>query len=532
LREAPKSRIIKVKIFVGKGKFAGMKKALLLVCILVFAVALAHELVLDASAMQHVDFSDIPVLSEKDAVRMQFRLPWMADSLTLSVGEQLLPEDDSRRFYAPVSDGITVRLPARAKVARTPFETDAAGNTTCKIIRYDGISRSVRQLLVTGLPVLDLSLIDRESENIPIGDEGRQLGLVRLFFTDAAGTLTVQTEAVTARVRGASSRQYKKKSYTLAFVEEDGSARKASLLDFPADTEYGLNSLYEDDAKIRDILALEVWASLDAHSRKAGEKANTISMHYTELLIDGQYWGLYGLQQLITPDALALEEGDALYKINGKFADSKTYYLRVSGGEVVKDVPQGNAEEMLQQAFSAFKHYDTADVPTVAPESALDYALLLQLACCVDSETRNMALCYRAEENAFRMIGWDLDQSFGAYWDGSPPTGISYDPNLATTDRLAIHKWKDKPFSSLFGNDESLHAALSARYRELRETVFTDEFLLGQATVLYDTLTDCGARARDAARWPGSAISEDNNFMETFIPARMAFLDREFAPAN
>ena len=47
--------------------------------------------------------------------------------------------------------------------------------------------------------------------------------------------------------------------------------------------------------------------------------------------------------------------------------------------------------------------------------------------------------------------------------------------------------------------------------------------------MLYDTLTDCGARARDAARWPESEQVETNEFIEAFIPARMAFLDAEFA---
>lgn len=502
-----------------------MKKILLLICILVFAVTLAHELTLDAVPMQQTAFSELPVLTEEEYRRTMLRLPWMADSLSLSAAGQSLPTDENGLYYAPVSEGITVELPARAKAARTAFETDEHGNTTCKIIRYDGVSRSVCRLLITGLPVLDLQLIDRDSENIPIGDTGRELGLVRLFHADAQGSVAVQMEAATARVRGGSSRNYDKKSYTIAFVDELGAPRTAQLLDLPPDTEYGLNSLYEDDTKIRDIFSLRLWEQLDEETRREGEQKNAIAMDYTELLIDGQYWGLYGLQQLITPQALALEAGDALYKIGGAFKSSNSKFLRAQAVEIVQDTPNNDGESKFQKAWTAFRDYAAAESATLDADNALNYALLLQIACCVDNDTRNMALTYRAASDAFYMIGWDLDQTFGACWTGIAPTFIGNDLSIAEVDFLAMHRWKVKPFSSLLDSNPALCPALEARYRTLRNTILSDEALLQEANALFDLVTDTGARARDAKRWPKSAISTDNSFIETFIVSRMAYLD-------
>jgi len=504
-----------------------MKRVLLVLCILVFAVSLGHELMLDTVPMQQVSFSDIPVLSEQETARMRLRLPWMADSLLLSAAEQTLPQDEKGLFYTPASEGLTVSLPARAKVARTAWKTDANGNTTCTVYRYDGISQSARRLLMTGLPVFDLQLIDRESENIPIGDTGRQLGLVRLFSADETGSVRVQLEAATARVRGASSRNYPKKSYAIAFVDEAGAPRKASLLDFPQDTEYGLNSLYEDDSKIRDILALDLWSALDSYTRKPQEPANAISMEHTELLIDGQYWGLYGLQQLITPDALSLEYGDALFKINGEFLVYKD--VRYTHGlEVISDTPMQNGAALVQDAFAAVPEITDAAVPTLDWDNAVNYALLIQLTCAVDSDTRNMALCYRANDNALHMIGWDLDQTFGAYWDDTARNTIAADMALAESDRNAVYQWKDKPFSILYNENPAFREAVKERYWQLRENMLSDASLLGNAAALYDRISS-GAYARDMKRWPESAICEDNSFIEAFIPARMAFLDEVFS---
>ena len=502
-----------------------MKKLLLLLCILVFAVSLAHELMLDAAPLSDTALSAVPVLSEAEVRRMRLRLPWMADSLTLSADGQTLPADEDGLFYTPAEQGITVTAPARARLARTAWETDVNGNTTCKIFRYDGISRSSRTLLLTELPVLDLQLIDRSSENIPIGDTGRELGLVRLFSANDAGRVQVQLEAATARVRGGSSRQYPKKSYAIAFVDEQGAPRQASLLDLPADTEYGLNSLYEDDSKIRDMLSFELWSLLEAEYHVGGAPHDALSMRYTELLIDGQYWGLYGLQQLITPAALSITEGDALYKLNGEIKTSDSLYLRIQAPEVIVNTPDGGAEELLQQAFTALEHYDTAEVPVFERSNAIHYALYLQLVCGVDNETRNMALCYRKSTDAFHMVAWDMDQTFGAYWSGKSPTYIGYDPAIAATDRLALHEWKGKPFSSLAACSPTVRDAVAKHYRDYRADLLSTESLLARADALYDLVTESGARARDAARWKDSAVSADNSFIQTFIRDRMAYLD-------
>ena len=509
-----------------------MKRLLLLLCILVIATVSVHELCLDAAVLQQMDLSELTVLSDEEyRTLLRRRLPWMTDMLTLSVDGQDLPQDETGLYYAPTEQGVQITCPKNACLARTEFQTDAQGNTTCTILRSDGLSRSSVKLLITGLPVMDLQLIDPKSESVPIGDSGRELGLVRLFSADAQDHLAVRTEAVTARVRGASSRQYEKKSYTLAFVDESGAARTASLLDLPPDMEYGLNSLFEDESKIRDTLAFQIWANLDASTHSANAPVNAVSMEHVELLINGTYWGIYGLQQLITPAALSMTAEDALFKINGEFVRYKDV-LYAMAGEIVHPLSDPDRGAiLLQEAFETIPNIRDVAVPTLQWDNAINYALLVQLTCAVDNETRNMAACYRAKDNAVYMIGWDLDQTFGSCWNGIAPALVGNDLGLAETDRLAMHEWKEKPFSTLFNQCDGFSDALIARYHALRKTIFSEDALLSDANTMFDRLTDCGARARDAARWPTSPVSTEN-FVAAFLSRRIAYLDTLYASAK
>jgi len=99
---------------------------------------------------------------------------------------------------------------------------------------------------------------------------------------------------------------------------------------------------------------------------------------------------------------------------------------------------------------------------------------------------------------------------------------------------MTIRRCQHRPgvlFKTIFFPDFLLQTGadlLHSRYAELRREALTDEALIAHADALFDHLTDCGARARDAKRWKKTGVAEDNSFLQAFIPERMAFLDEEF----
>lgn len=68
------------------------------------------------------------------------------------------------------------------------------------------------------------------------------------------------------RVRGGVSRNYPKLGFKLKLFEEDVQGnrqkRNASLLGLRRDSKWNLAALYADDTKIRDKVAIDLWADM------------------------------------------------------------------------------------------------------------------------------------------------------------------------------------------------------------------------------------------------------------------------------
>ena len=223
-----------------------------------------------------------------------------------------------------------------------------------------------------------------------------------------------------------------------------------------------------------------------------------------------------------------------MFKINSGLQTDPAAY-RAEQVPAYEIAVTGNKSEhaLLQTFFESLVQPIQAFPQNTDMQNFADYTVFMEIIAARDASLKNMVLTYRNAADQFRLTPWDMDQSFGLTWDISVRLDAKLDPALAQmryTDPM--YDGHVEPISILYAACPDFREAVADRYRELRETVFTDEAMLEQAAALYDQLTDCGARARDAERWPKSAISEDNSFIEQFIPARMAFLDREFAPAN
>lgn len=65
---------------------------------------------------------------------------------------------------------------------------------------------------------------------------------------------------------------------------------------------FALNSLYEDESKIRDIASLELWQEME--NTQEMSRDYSIDMIPTEVVFNNEYWGLYGFQEIVNIDSL------------------------------------------------------------------------------------------------------------------------------------------------------------------------------------------------------------------------------------
>ena len=120
--------------------------------------------------------------------------------------------------------------------------------------------------------------------------------------------------------RGSSSQNFNKKPYGLGTLQDDNvTNNNVSILGMPAENDWILNSLAFDQTGMRDVLAYEL-------SNRIGQYASR-SM-YCEVVINGDYKGLYVFMEKIKPDN---------HRVNVEKMDQTcNQYPEVTGGYIVK----------------------------------------------------------------------------------------------------------------------------------------------------------------------------------------------------
>jgi len=492
-----------------------VKKIFFLLCLAIVVPLFACML----WPVQKQSFSDIPIMSEQaitdiknshDKIDLHF--------LSMDVNDQALPHDrKTGTWYSPaLTESIHILCPFTWHAART--EKASAPENACTILLYNQNAYIEFRLVETGLPLISVNL-SRVNLSAFVPFEPIQAKF-QLLHEAEDGSLQTKTEYIKIKQRGYSSTAFPKDSYTLFFDTDSSSTPAAQILDFPITRKLALNSLYEDDSKIRDVLAYKLWEQVEPN--------NAIHFEYVELVIDNSYRGLYGLHELPTETTIPYEDGDVIYKINSyldldpsEYSGNPLPNYEIYVGDPLYTSP---FDQFIQQFASDVSRYPDA----FDKENFVNNAVFKEVIASEDTFLQNMFVTFHAKDGSYTLTPWDLDLSFGNIYDAFSSTLSSKHFSLTTMRHLAPVSNQIRLLSILYNRHPDFAKAVAARYRELRQSTFTDEAMLEQAAAFYDQITACGARQRDAERWPNSAISEDNSFIETFIPARMAFLDSVF----
>ncbi|MCD8241422.1 MAG: CotH kinase family protein, partial [Lachnospiraceae bacterium] len=263
-------------------------------------------------------------------------------------------------------------------------------------------------------------------------------------------------------------------------------------------------------------------------------------MEYVELVVNGEYRGLYGGMEPVDSTQLQISDQEYLYKrtfsraLSTELLDSYTTeeYLTVLGTEL-----KGSDDAGTDYDWQCFRFYveleeETDDEAFVSGAEALldldnmtDIWLFVQMIYGEDNIYKNMFYVFKKESDGYRMyqVPWDLDLTWGnVYTDDAEQLYVMSAPELAE-EKLA---W---PFADrLIALDAGgIREKISEKWEELRKTVLSDESMETLLEGCIHEVQDSGAFARDAARWPDSAHDGDYDALREFMEARLTFLDEE-----
>ena len=233
-----------------------------------------------------------------------------------------------------------------------------------------------------------------------------------------------------AKLRGAMSQSYPKRSFTLKFAKADKFNEGKLAGGFFEKRKITLTTTFDDNSYVRQRLGYELWNRLDPNHIR-------VQSYSAVVFLDGAYHGLYNvidhIDGYLMEDFGHRQDGD-LYKARTHDANFRS---ELSDGETPKEsLHRGYTKEEgmpLEGEPGAFDNLDSlitwvidkspADLALEAPSRIAlveyqDWWIWVSFIAADDSSGKN-SYHYRdplLRESLWHVVPWDLNQSFGQDW--------------------------------------------------------------------------------------------------------------------
>ncbi len=295
---------------------------------------------------------------------------------------------------------------------------------------------------------------------------------------------TIET-SMTIRVRGNSSREFEKSNYLMRFFNEDGTNNPQAFLGMDAHHEWALHGPYLDKSLIRNYICYNIAGEIMDYSP---------NVRFCEVVINGEYRGLYLATETITAGnnarlEISVDKKDNSFtgyivrqdrgsKVQMKNLNNLSSYSR-RNTQVIDIVYPGTKNltpelaYSINEEFSAFEKalysYDFDNdnygyEEFIDVESFVDYFLINEFTCNYDAGWLSTYI-YKDIDGKYRMCVWDFNSALDFYQE-------SYqDPHQFEMQYCVWYVMlvKDRDFTE----------RIVSRYKELREKVFSEEYLFG-----------------------------------------------------
>lgn len=406
---------------------------------------------------------------------------------------------------------------------------DAPQKTPCKTAHAGGE-------LCTHLPIISINTGGETIPGATLKDEnGRETGYTTApdgsdRITAYISTFNNESEynhptdasdfssKVEIHIRGNSSRNFDKPGYAIKLITEDGKSNPYALLGMDEHQDWVLHGPFIDKTLIRNYM----WYNI------AGEIMDYApNVRFCEVMLNGEYRGVYVLAETIT----AGENGTRLnLTVDEKNNNYSGYALRLDRGSdnelknlnsfskytlrtknIIDIVYPGTSlltpelTESIRQDFSSFEKmlysYDFDNPGAgyedyIDVESFIDFFLINEFTCNYDAGWLSTYI-YKDMTGKFRMCIWDFNSACDNYQD-------SYIiPNHLEMQHCLWYVMLIK--------DEDFTDRIIKRYKQLRKTYFSEEYLNGYIDDCIEYLGD--AIERNFSVW-GYTFKEEHDVLK------------------
>lgn len=418
------------------------------------------------------------------------RVPYVRNDNTFYVSQSIQGKAYAGTFRA---QGDNCRIYLQEDAVLEDKQTVLAQGRQFTLWFVTGESYTTAQLIFTGLPVVCIST---EDGALTQSYERGSL-VVHNPDDDDVITMSVKKSDLEARVNPDSG-TISFKLYKNDYAEE----RDLSLLGLGKRTSWKLYPVCEDDkTSVGEMLASYVWNSV------CGNQDLQRGMEYAELIVDGEYMGLYYLAPKIGKGFLKLEDADRAYDMEDLAEDGTKLYTVIGD----QDTPENRMA--LEQYESLWEEGNT-DFSQIDADNYINYHIYLQAACAVQNSMKAYCVIAREDNGTYQFSKMPQRSKFVF---GQYPARIGWQSLFATENVM-----EDAEYAMVAEQTEGMAAATAGRWQDLRKEVLSTDSLLKTAHLCEQRLADSGYIVREEEP---EAYAAACDALHTMIAGRMEHLD-------
>lgn len=363
-------------------------------------------------------------------------------------------------------------------------------------------------------------------------------------------------------LHGNSSSWFEKKSMAVELVDVGGKEAKSGLLGMSKESDWILVANYSDKSLVRNAFGYAMAARTGRYSPRN---------RLVELVVDGDYQGVYLLTERVKRDSLRVDvskldvddnQGDSLtggYILRIDRFDENAGWTSALDGRVKWEcyypkpskitAPQKSYIRDFVSRFESlmaspgYAHPDTGYSRWIAAGSFRDYLLHTEWVRNIDGYRLSSFLYKERDAKGGRLHAgpvWDLDLCCGLpnYYDGWKTDGWVYEWDAyAVDDGSAIPFWW-----KTLARDPDFHKQLGCRWKELRQGPWSDKSWEAALDSLVGQVA--GAQERNFRKWevlsspiwpvayvPGTWTGEVDT-LRNWLGTRLKWMDDQFSKTN
>jgi spore coat protein H len=390
-----------------------------------------------------------------------------------------------------------------------------------------------------------------EEYGLPVIHLTTDRGLNEDEYTPAAITYRGHTyEGAEAKLRGATSQSYPKRSFTLKFTKADKFNEPSFAGGFLKKRKIALTTTFDDNSYVRQRLGYELWNRLDRQHIQ-------MQAYNAVLFLNGSYFGLYTVTDHINGYLMEefghSQDGD-LYKARSANAN---FRANLNGSQTLKEnlhvgytkeegFPEAdqpgafdNLDAFVRWVIESSPEQLAAEAPSrIAEHEYVGWWIFLSFGAADDSISKN-SNHYRdplLAGSVWHVIPWDLNHSFGQDWNTERVT-----PDVTKPEGL--YPRQNQLFEKLLAGP--LAPSMRQRYAEV---LASKAYAIDDVIALYDGMVaevkesalrdelKWGERYRNFGHWNKrtdlTKHEQEVSYVRGWIRERHAYLQTLYPPVE